>query len=1395
MAALLRSVRLLKLSPSSLFQISGAKRSGPPLSRLFSGVIAGSRNGVCPRQISLASENSFSRVWSYPVQCMGIHNVATEQNKESHAVVAFDSEDFDKTLSILDSCVRRNGYITQTLLHQIFNDICEKGHSSSNHALLLLRSCGSFLAELPLDDRTSLAHKIWDKMKELGVQYDVSHYNALLKVYIQNEFKFSPTDFLAKMEADNICPNRVTYQRLVAAYCQNGNLDAASTILSLMKTKDIPITENVFSSLVTGHGRAGDIESAKSILTVMKEAKISPGPETYVGLLNVHAERGDMDSLKETLEMAKSNNCNLMNEDIMQVILTLAKSGHQQHVEEMIKYLKHSGGYKQDATVLCLTLITLGLEDTAFQILKTFRHFLNKNFDNMRNMGNFFLKHCVAIDMPLEKLVFFCNDLEESRIHAEPLTHTLYCALSLKKPELSLELMKLLKEKNQPIRSRYFWPLLNLHVKNKDMAGMTKVLLAMQEHGMSIDGYIFTRFIKPIIPSFVKAQQVLQDSGVSLKMEQVINPVIRSGSYEDLDKTYSLLLNPSLTRESIRMFCHNIVNVFKKFENLEKMVKITEALKEIDVRNKNTSQGNVSYLLYGLIIRMSEEEVKAQTDNLRQFFQLLNAKEITIPGNTYKSIKGILVSYNVPELCKDLLSLRDLSHEKAEGVSKESDTVTVAALEERVEEMKRNGKPFDILLKRLFQAVLADNDLKRAFELKMMYEEKLSMLDKIKLMGLCLRQNNVEEALNLRRELNQSNPSLVIDTSKYLFLVKGCCMIGNVEEAINILKEMSQKEVKLDQNIGILHHVLEEVAATGDAATVKRLLDTIFSIQLAKPRGILFKPLIVAHLNNDDTESAVQTTFDIMKDYKILSSTHDLLVHLLKNKETDQMQKVIDFLNEARGEMAMLYDLFFAFLKTGRKEEAKKIIETPGIRAKSGPLKWFTERCIANNEMEVLEEMTDMTRKLYDCDREEMYSNILHLCRKRNDWQKAMVVWTKMQEENIIPRSATLYLLADIMSRNGQTVPFELPKTFYRKTEAEPKETQNVEDSSDKKIDRATAYSMVQRANEEGTVLSADIYNIAMRAMLAEGKLEDAMQIKESASSMLTDFKLTEVTLSMIIITQSKRGLIKDALETLKSMLSTDQMPSQLAITSLIESMAIDGNVEGLKELDTLMKEGVNSYVYTVASSRAILTHFQKGNDESALALLEHLFTKPIIQYNKMFPLIENILGLENDVSDKLSALVERLANQFACYKPVTMLFLKLLDMKREDEAKAILDRHNGVAEQRDPVMAFLNFKAKIPGQVEKIKSILNTVPHFINEDWVKVTLIKCHYMDGDFESARALYEQMREEGTNINELTLKRLAVLYKNQGEEVPFDEPPNSWKFYAKAMRRSSSSKTDQ
>lgn len=104
--------------------------------------------------------------------------------------------------------------------------------------------------------RTKLVEEIWNALRKLNVPMDISHYNALLRVYLENEHEFSPTDFLAKLENKALEPNRVTYQRLIARYCQLGDIEGATKILEYMREKQLPVNENVFNALITGHSQA-----------------------------------------------------------------------------------------------------------------------------------------------------------------------------------------------------------------------------------------------------------------------------------------------------------------------------------------------------------------------------------------------------------------------------------------------------------------------------------------------------------------------------------------------------------------------------------------------------------------------------------------------------------------------------------------------------------------------------------------------------------------------------------------------------------------------------------------------------------------------------------------------------------------------------------------------------------------------------------------------------------------------------------------------------------------------------------------------------------------------------------------------------------------------------------
>uniref|UniRef100_A0A6Q2XC91 PROP1-like PPR domain-containing protein n=1 Tax=Esox lucius TaxID=8010 RepID=A0A6Q2XC91_ESOLU len=1292
MAALLRSARLLKCLPSGLclWPYAGLRHYA-----------------VIPEQKGPAKDES----------SLGVRSKQAQQ--------------FDWALAKLDSSVRRTGRVTKTLLMRIFHDICRTGYPSGNQALLLLRSCGSLLPEVPMAERSELARHIWDKLKELGASYDASHYNALVKVFLQNEFKFSPNEFLAKMEAAGVQPNRVTYQRLIAAYCNAGDIEGASTILGFMKSKDLPITEAVFNSLVTGHARADDMESAVSILSVMKGAGIEPGPDTYVALLNAYAERGDMEKIRQTLETAGSTDISLMDRDLMQVVFSLAKAGYHQHVPSIVDLMRHERGYVPDAMNLCLSLITQGHEDTAFSVLKTFPTLQQENESgDSNNLGNFFLRHCVNMNKPVEKLARYCQELQDSNCHAAPLQFTLYCCLEAKNTATALELMKIMKEQGQPIRPHFFWPLLMQHVKDRNTVGVMEVMKGMQELGVPADVETLSNYILPAFPNVAVAL------GISC----------------------FLLLTSNLTHPSVCFYLPSLVSD-PSFSALDLSNFRTVLCCSVSLSN------GVSYFLYNLIDSMSEAEVQAQEEKLRQYFNQLKSMNIVIPVNIYRGIRNLLDSYHVPELIK---------------VSSDSPSTRKLA------ELKAEGKPVGPTLKQLILSLCSEEKLDAALELKSQHAADMATGGYAALIHLCCRHNNVDEALKLKGELSHKDPSVSLDSTKSIALVKALVKHDRMEEAVDLLKEMKEKDVSVvDTAVTLLFHTLNAAALKGDVAAVRQLQATVFTLGLTKPTANLCSPLITAHLQTKDLSGALDAAMECQKQYGHLPRIHDVICGLVENGDTELLQKAMDFVSQERGEMTMLYNLFFAFMQTGRHREARKIIETPGLRARAGRLQWYAEKCVAANQMESLESLVEMTAKLFECDRDEMYHYLLRLCKNTNDWRKAEATWTKMQEENVIPRERTLRLLADILRSNGQEVPFEVivKCSSYVSCSCLVCACRSLFHSSL----CSEAYSELKNMDRKGEALGPSPYSALIRALLAEGNMEDALEVQKIATTHIPHFKLNDIANSLLIITQAKKNLTKDALATLKSMLQADQVPSKLSITRLVQSLGSHGDIAGIQDVEALMKglgNPLNLSPMMFVNNTAI-ARIKNGDLDSAVEGLEAIYTSAGegSQPASMAFVFRKVLEEKNITAlDKLSAMAERLANHFASYGPASDLFIQLMDAGMKEEAKFMLARCSAVAEQREALVSYMSRLSRTPGQLCFLALSLLLILSFSFSlnffDWVCLTVLaRSTALDNDLASAKALYQQMQSEGVEADELCLKRLAKLYKSAGESVPFTEPPVS------------------
>uniref|UniRef100_A0A672L2G8 Leucine rich pentatricopeptide repeat containing n=1 Tax=Sinocyclocheilus grahami TaxID=75366 RepID=A0A672L2G8_SINGR len=1218
MAALLRSARPLKCSPAALLQVFGNSRHVSAASRLYSEAVGTTRAGLCVQTVP-----GRLNVNRYNAQ-RGL-----VKDEPSVAVRSKQAQQFDWALVKLDSSVRRTGRVTKTLLLRIFHDICRTGYPSGNQALLLLRSCGSLLPEVPLAERVELSQQIWDKLQELGTTYDVSHYNALLKTYLQNEFRFSPTDFLAKMESANVQPNRVTYQRLIAAYCEVGDIEGASTILGFMKSKDLPITEAVFNSLVTGHARAGDMDSAEGILSVMKGSGIEPGPDTYLSLLNVYAEKGDISQIKQTLETVENADILLMDRDLMQVVFSLTKASHQQHVPEIVERMRHERGYVPDAMNLCLSLITHGHEETAFSVLKSFTGLLvESQTSDSPDLGNFFLRHCANMDKPVENIVGFCKDLKDSGLHSSPLQFTLQCALEAKKTGMAVELMRSMKEEGLPLRPHYFCPLFTHYQKDKNIPGTLQALRAMQELGVASDVDTFSIYILPSFPS--------------VDIKSAATCLCQHNTHKRFKSLFAGLqyFYCSGPTEAPFVYSYDSINVFIESRKCQ-------------IGSSLLFAENVAYFLYNLIDSLNETEVHSKEEQIREYFGLLKNMNISISLNIFRGIRNILESYQVPELVKVFYKYI-------------LDVQTVVQVITSVTGFKKNFFFF-------FLPLVTIRQLERALELKTQYETDMTPAAYATLINLCCRHDNAEEALKLKMELARRDSEAALDAQKYVALVRVLSKHGKLEEAIDMLKEMKEKDVQLrDSAIGLLTLTMNTAAMKGDANTIRCLQETVFTLGLAKPSSNLCSPLISCYM-----ESVCDLhQFNLLKSHTFLFFTH---------------------------------------------------VQTPGLRARPTRLQWFAEKCIAAQQMEPLENMVDMTVKLFECDRDDMYHYLLRLCKETNDWQKAEATWMKMQKENLAPRERTLRLLADILKNNDKEVPFEVPE----------------------------ANDILKEADSMGMVLSPAPYDTVIKTLLASGNIEDAMAVKNIATDHIPGFSLSDNANNLLIISQVKRCQMKDAMGTLKGMLQADQVPTQLAITRLVQGLANEGNSQDIQEVEALVKTlGSIKLSSMLFVNNTALAHIKNEDIDSAVELLESFYIQNTEnQKSSIYFVFRKVLDANNDaVLDKLSAMAERLCNHFASYRAATDLFLIYLDTGRTEEAKFLLQM---VLELADPVTCYNS--------------------------------ISSDSLDKDFSSAKALYERMQAEGVKADELTLKRLALLYKEAGATVPFDEPPESFRFYADRLNK--------
>ncbi|KAL0621111.1 Leucine-rich PPR motif-containing protein, mitochondrial, partial [Plecturocebus cupreus] len=426
------------------------------------------------------------------------------------------------------------------------------------------------------------------------------------------------------------------------------------------------------------------------------------------------------------------------------------------------------------------------------------------------------------------------------------------------------------------------------------------------------------------------------------------------------------------------------------------------------------------------------------------------------------------------------------------------------------------------------------------------------------------------------------------------------------------------------------------------------------------------------------------------------------------------------------------------------------------------------------NMVETLEKLVELTQKLFECDRDQMYYSLLKLYSLtliRLEFSGAIMTHCSpcLLGSSSSPISAP-QVAGTIGTHHIQPTFVEIRSRYVAWASLKRLGSSGPPTWASQSAGITVAYDIFLKAKQQDVVFNAETYNDLLKLLLSKQYFTEAMEVKKFAETHIKGFTLNDAANSSLIITQVRRDYLKGshsvtrstvvgsrltatsaswvagiigahhharlifvfsvemgfhhvgqaglelltssdppasasqkALTTLKIALDQQQTPYQVAVTRLIQGLAMKGDIENIEAVQKM----VNGLEDSIGLSRMVfinniaLAQIKNNNIDVAIENIENMLTS---ENQVMEPqhfgfgyLFRKVLEEQlQPAVEKISIMAERLANQFAIYRPVTDFFLALVEAGKVDDARALLQtesRSIARLECSDAIPAHCNFR------------------------------------------------------------------------------------------------------
>lgn len=403
----------------------------------------------------------------------------------------------------------------------------------------------------------------------------------------------------------------------------------------------------------------------------------------------------------------------------------------------------------------------------------------------------------------------------------------------------------------------------------------------------------------------------------------------------------------------------------------------------------------------------------------------------------------------------------------------------------------------------------------------------------------------LDQAMKLYHEIISAQPDFAVDDFKIIRLASLLIKNNKFDEAIKILDTQPSERKLEDRSFAynsVCWRLLNSLAETKNVEQLKTVFDKLLSKNFIEVNNVLLGPLIKVHILRNDLEEA-------MKEFEWCSQQHhmtpwktELACMLIQKEDANNLQKLTDLSTKVHGEVNSLYDLVFAFVECGRIRQARKILETPGLRSRPHRINTACQRYLQEGMVAPLEGLIEATRDLSYIDRTDIYYNLLsHYC-NTSETDKALGLWTKMQEEDLAPTKEFLTKLGTYLQCKDIPVPFTIPESTKKSA------------------------SFKESSVKEG-------YDIrTFHKSLRLGDVDNALKIKKTLQP---DRALSVNENSLLLEALLKHNRMNESLEVLFELLNKGLHPLPRIFRFCLNKFAIKGDIEAMEKIGKSLNDDI----------------------------------------------------------------------------------------------------------------------------------------------------------------------------------------------------------------------------